>query len=308
VPTSWRVIAKGATLSEVRLSILTASYNYAHWLPDALLSVAHQADPEVEHVVVDDGSTDDSPEVLNEWPGSLVVREKPNTGLSDTLNVAMDKASGEWLGWLNADDFYLPHALSTIRRAIKNYPEADMLWGDSVYVDAAGRLLRLVAQHPTNRRVLRLMGGHIAPCATFVRKAAVPKSVFDVGLTVLMDWDLSLAMLHQGSRMVWLPTPLGAFRRHGNQLGQPASLEEHNRVRRRYGLRTHPRLRRLAWHCGRVEHAVNKLLVGSYMRQLRIADLRGSDMRWFANEAALLAARRAVREGSGKRHRNGRGV
>lgn len=75
------------------------------------------------------------------------------------------------------------------------------------------------------------MGGHIAPCATFVRKAAVPKSVFDVGLTVLMDWDLSLAMLHQGSRMVWLPTPLGAFRRHGNQLGQPASLEEHNRVR-----------------------------------------------------------------------------
>jgi hypothetical protein len=292
----------------VRLSILTASYNYAPWLPDALLSVAHQADPEVEHVVVDDGSTDDSLEVLRKWPGALVVREKPNAGLSDTLNVAMDEASGEWLGWLNADDFYLPHALSTMRRAIKSYPDADMLWGDSVYVDAEGRFLRLVAQHPTNRRVLRLMGGHIAPCATFVRKAAVPKGVFDVGLTVLMDWDLSLAMLHQGSRMVWLPTPLGAFRRHGNQLGQPASLEEHKRVRRRYGLPTHPRLRRLAWHCGRVEHAVNKLLVGSYMRQLRIANFRGSDMRWFASEAALLAACRAVREGSGRRHRNGRGV
>jgi hypothetical protein len=287
----------------VRLSILTPSYNYAHWLPDTLSSVAHQGDSEVEHVVVDDGSTDDSLEVLKKWAGPLVVREKPNAGLSDTLNVATDEASGEWLGWLNADDFYLPHALSTIRRAIKNYPDADMLWGDSIYVDAEGRFLRLVAQHPTNRRVLRLMGGHIAPCATFVRKAAVPKGVFDVGLSVLMDWDLALAMLHQGSRMVWLATPLGVFRRHGNQLGRPARVEEHNRVRMRYGLPTHPRVRRLAWHYGRLEHAAHKVLVGSYMRQSRVADLRGIDMRWFASEAALLAARRAVREGSGRRQR-----
>ena len=169
--------AKSATLLEVRLSILTPSYNYARWLPDALASVAHQGEPDVEHVVVDDGSTDDSPEVLKEWPGSLIVREKPNAGLSDTLNVAIEEASGEWLGWLNADDFYLPHALSTIRHAIKNYPDAEMFWGDSIYVDSEGRFLRLVAQHPTNRRVLRLMGGHIAPCATFVRKAAVPKGV-----------------------------------------------------------------------------------------------------------------------------------
>ena len=108
-----------------------------------------------------------------------MLHRQPNRGLSETLNQALRLATGEWFGWLNADDFYLPSALVTVRRAIEEYPDADMIWGDCVYVDAQGRFLRLVAQHPTNRRVLRLMGTHIAPCATFVRRAALPSWIFD---------------------------------------------------------------------------------------------------------------------------------
>ena len=287
----------------VKISVLTPSYNYAEWLPDTLASVAAQGDAEIEHVVVDDGSTDNSWDVLTEYPRPLVLHRQPNHGLSDTLNQALRLATGEWFGWLNADDFYLPRALATVRRAIEEHPDADVIWGDCIYVDPHGRFLRLVAQHPTNSHVLRFMGAHIAPCAMFVRRSALPSWIFDRGLRIAMDWDLSLAMLHSRSRMIWVPAPLGAFRRHPHQLGQPASIEEHNRVRRRYGLVTNLTLRRWANRYGMVEHAVHKTLVGSYHREFRTASYARQDMRWFASFAAFAAANRLVYAASGRRVR-----
>jgi glycosyltransferase involved in cell wall biosynthesis len=288
----------------VRISILTPSFNYAHWLPDTLDSVAGQGDPDVEHVVVDDESTDNSWEVLTAYPGPLVLHRQSNRGLSETLNQALHLATGEWFGWLNSDDFYLPRALATVRRAIEEYPEADMVWGDCVYVDPEGRFLRLVAQHPTNRRVLRMMGTHIAPCAMFVRRAALPPWMFDGRLRVAQDWDLSLALLHAGSRMIWLPTPLGAFRRHERQYGQPAPVDEHNRVRRRYGLVTNLVLRRWTNWYGMFEHALHKTIAGSYRRQSGTAAFAGQDMRWFASASALAIVNRFVDEASGRRIRH----
>jgi glycosyltransferase involved in cell wall biosynthesis len=287
----------------VKISILTPSFNYANWLPDTLASVAEQDDTELEHVVVDDESTDMSWEILTRYPRRLTLHRQSNQGLSETLNQGLRLATGEWVGWLNADDFYLPGAVATVRRALEEYPDADMIWGDCIYVDPHGRYVRLVAQHPTNWRVLRLMGTHIAPCATFVRRAALASWIFDRGLRVAMDWDLSLSMLQAGARMIWLPTPLGAFRRHGNQLGQPASLEEHNRVRRRYGLVTNLTLRRWANRYGMVEHMLHKIVVGSYIRQWRTASYAGQDMRWFASSTALATANRIVYAASGRRIR-----
>jgi glycosyltransferase involved in cell wall biosynthesis len=288
----------------VKFSILTPSYNYGRWLPDTLDSVAGQGDPDAEHVVVDDESRDNSWEILQRYPQPLVLHLQKNRGLSETLNQGLRMSTGEWVGWLNADDFYLPNALATVRRAIEEHPDADMIWGDSVYVDPDGRFLRLVAQHPTNRRVLRLMGTHIAPCATFVRRAALPPWIFDGRLRVLMDWDLSLALLHAGSRMIWLPTPLGAFRRHENQAGKPASVEEHNHVRSRYGLVTNLTLRYWANRYGMLEHALHKALVGSYQRQSRTRSYAGQDMRWFASPAAMTAVSGLVRAASAPRLRS----
>jgi len=284
----------------VKISVLTPSFNYAHWLPDTLASVAGQGDGELEHVVVDDGSTDHSWDVLTQYPEPLLLHRQPNRGLSETLNQALRVSTGEWFGWLNADDFYLPRAIATVRRAVEEYPDADVIWGDRVYVDREGRFLRLVAQHPTNPRVLRLMGTHIATCSMFVRRAALPSWVFDGSLRVLMDWDLCLAMLHARARMVWVPVPLGAFRLHEHQLGQPASIEEHNRVRMRYGLVTNLTLRRLANRYGMLEHALHKTLVGSYHREFRTASFAGQDLRWFSSCPALATTNRFVYAASGK--------
>ncbi len=287
----------------MKISVLTPSFNYAHWLPDTLASVAgqHAAGTEIEHVVVDDGSTDNSWDVLTRSQRPLRLHRQPNQGLSETLNQALRLATGEWFGWLNADDFYLPRAIERVRRAIDEYPDADMIWGDCVYVDPHGRFSRLVAQHPTNGRVLRLMGNHIAPCAMFVRRSALPSWIFDRSLRVLMDWDLSLAM-HAGARMIWLPTPLGAFRIHPHQLGWmwDGRVEEHNHVRRRYGLVMNLTLRNWARRYGMLEHALHKTLVGSYRREFMTRSYAGQDLRWFASGAAFAAANSLVEAASGR--------
>jgi len=128
----------------------------------------------------------------------------------------------------------------------------------------------------------------------------LPSWIFDHSLRVLMDWDLSLALLHAGSKMIWLPTPLGAFRRHENQLGQPASVEEHNHIRTRYALVTNLTLRRWANRYGMLEHALHKTVVGSYRRQSRTASFAGQDMRWFAAASVRIIASRVVYEASGR--------
>src|SRR5690242_7659236 len=109
----------------LRFSILTPSYNYDRYLGDALESVARQDGVEVEHVVVDDGSTDSSVEILRAWQHPLRVEVQPNRGLARTLNRALELATGDVVGWLNADDFYLPGALAAAAAAFAADPRLD---------------------------------------------------------------------------------------------------------------------------------------------------------------------------------------
>src|SRR3954447_11195594 len=112
------------------LSVLTPSYNYDRYMADALASVGEQGrHDEVEHVVVDDGSSDGSVELLRTSSYPIRWSTKVNGGLSDTLNSCLSLASGEWAGWLNADDYYLPGALDAVLNAIAMNEGADFIFG-----------------------------------------------------------------------------------------------------------------------------------------------------------------------------------
>lgn len=281
------------------ISICTPSYNYARFLPDCLDSVAAQGD-DVQHVIVDDGSSDNSVELIKSHRSPAIKwTEKPNGGLSHTLNACVDMADGEWLGWLNADDYYLPGAFAAVQAAIRENPKADFIFGDSVYVDVAGKLMGLHAQHRINASVLRWMSTHIAPVAMFFRKSALPPSVFDEELLLLMDWDICLGYLQQGSQFVYLPRPLGAFRRHEEQASRPASPAEHQRVRTRYRMPRTPKAMAVARTVSRYEHRAQKILSGAYARELRVRRYAGSDTRWFASAEAEAAVQQMLAEGTG---------
>ena len=99
-----------------RLSVITPSYNSAEFIEDAILSVSRQSGVSVEHIVVDGASTDGTVEIVRRY-GNVRCISEPDRGQSDAINKGFLEAGGDLVGWLNADDYYLPGGLAAIARA-----------------------------------------------------------------------------------------------------------------------------------------------------------------------------------------------
>lgn len=270
----------------MKLSILTPSRNYGRFLLDAIQSVARQEDELVEHIVVDGDSTDDTLEILQGCKEVRYVSE-PDNGQSDALNKAVHIASGDWCGWLNADEFYLPDAFEVVRAVLADHPGADVVYGDCCFVDTAGRFLRLVPQHPFHPRILRWYGPFISSCATFFRTASLRRLGWDVHLRRIMDWDLYMALADQDARFVHVAHPMAAFRLHDAQVtaDSQSSWPEGRYVRLRHGMPSNRPASAVLFQMGRLEHGMRKLAGNAYARQRRASrQLKGADLRWFASE------------------------
>lgn len=131
------------------VSIAIPTYNHGRYLPAAIESVLAQDYPHVELIVLDDGSTDNTSELLSQYEAGLFRWEsQSNRGQSQTLNTAWEQASGELLGYLAADDILLPGAIRHSVDALQNRQEAVGTYGDSYLVSPAGNRLRHVAAPP----------------------------------------------------------------------------------------------------------------------------------------------------------------
>lgn len=263
----------------IDVSVLTPSFGYGRFIRDNLLSVQGQEGVSVQHIVQDAGSTDETSDVLRGFGDAVEWVSEPDEGQSDALNRAVAKAEGRWVGWLNADEFYLPGALKAL---VERGDEtgADVVFGDNVLVDGDGRLLQLLPQHRFSLLVLRLYGCYIASSSLLIRRAALPQEPWDRSLRMMMDWELYLRLDSIGARFVDLTYPTGAFRKHAERVtAAPSSdfAQEYARVFDRYGIS--PRTRR--W--GKWMHGAYKLASGSYRRQSRTRSFRGHDLRWFAD-------------------------
>ena len=99
-----------------RISVITPTRNMGHFLEPCILSNMAQFYPDLEHIVVDGASTDNSVEILRRYPHLRWVSE-PDKGLSDGLNKGIRMATGDIIGWCNADDLYLPGTLIVVNES-----------------------------------------------------------------------------------------------------------------------------------------------------------------------------------------------
>ncbi len=121
------------------VSIVTPTYNQAEFLAATLDSILAQDYPNIEYIVIDDGSTDSTPDVLNSYTGRVKWERHTNTGQSRTLNKAWANARGEYLGYLSSDDLLLPHAVSTLVAALQTHPDSLVAYCDFDLIDSKGR-------------------------------------------------------------------------------------------------------------------------------------------------------------------------
>jgi hypothetical protein len=175
-----------------RVSIVTPSFNQAAYLREAIESVRAQTHPEVEHVVVDGGSTDGTQEILAEYEGLTWVSE-PDRGQSHALNKGFAMARGTVLGWLNADDLYEPHAVSEGLRALDE-TGAGLVYADVTRVDDDHVNPRRIRSRPAFDlwTELNLGCGIYSPAVFFTREAFEAVGGVDESLHLTMDYDLWL--------------------------------------------------------------------------------------------------------------------
>jgi glycosyltransferase involved in cell wall biosynthesis len=271
-----------------RISVVTPSLNQGRFIEDAVLSVAHQGYPDVEHIVIDGGSTDETLAVLARYRHLRWISE-PDNGQSDAINKGFRIATGDLLVWLNADDYYLPGALHSMAHFTAEHPEVDIIYADSIHTDEDGKLLFLKGGHPFDLNVLLYGGCYIDSNTTFFRRSVVDEGLLlNVEYRVCMDFEYFTRLAEKGKNYGYLRRPLAAFRWHGSN----ASLQIERRLTERLLVqRTWSQLKlssngyaALA-HLYRFKRAWLKLLHGTYWAELRMRRFRGEGTFWFDSGA-----------------------
>jgi glycosyltransferase involved in cell wall biosynthesis len=184
-------------VSEPLVSIVTPSMNQGRWLEQALRSVLDQDYPHIEYLVMDGGSTDGSLDILRRHEPRVTWQSGPDGGQSQALRTAYSQMKGEILGWVNADDAYLPGAVTRAVRALQADPTLGMVYGNAAFIDAESRPLG-PAVHVTSvgesDPLLRLGDCIVQPAAFFRRSAYEAVGGLDPALHYTMDYDLWLRL------------------------------------------------------------------------------------------------------------------
>ena len=143
-----------------RFSIIIPAFNSTATLARAIDSVLMQSWPTYEIIVVDDGSTDATAEVARQFGDTVHLIQQANSGVSVARNAGAAVATGDWLAFLDADDWYTNDRIKLHAEWIKEDATLDFLTGDYEYKDAAGNLLGTsMAQHESGRMLLAKAAG-----------------------------------------------------------------------------------------------------------------------------------------------------
>lgn len=122
-----------------KISIVTPSYNQSEFLEECINSILEQKYPDIEYIIIDGGSTDNSVDIIKKYEKNLSYWcSEPDNGQSDAINKGFRRATGELVAWLNSDDFYLPDALLKAAKAYMDYPCASFYFGNGYRVTEDG--------------------------------------------------------------------------------------------------------------------------------------------------------------------------
>lgn len=207
------------------VSILTPSYNQGRFLEETIQSVLSQDYPNLEYIIVDGRSTDESVEIIQRYASQLGwwVSE-PDQGQTDAINKGFTHAHGEVFAWLNSDDTYLPSAITQAVEFLQAHPQAALVYGDANLVDERGNVIGRFPSRQTNLQQLLRGSVHIPQQTTFFW-AQMWRQVgpLDPSFQFAMDYDLWVR-LAKLAPLVYTPKLWANFRLHGE--GKSVAMDD----------------------------------------------------------------------------------
>lgn len=205
-----------------KVSVLIPTYNHAHYLPFALNSVFQQSYPNVEVIVIDDGSTDGTAVGLKPYQDRIIYNYKENGGTSSALNWGIALASGEYICWLSADDVFREDKVAKQVALLESDLSLGFCYTSFTVIDARGvKQYDIHSDYYTDKQLLvrKLVEGCFINGSSVMMRSAALKTIgnFDEGLPQAHDYDMWFRLLRHYS-CGFLGEPLLAYRWHGKNM------------------------------------------------------------------------------------------
>ena len=213
-------------------SAIITSHNYARYLPEAVESALAQLGGDIEVIVVDDGSTDDTPQVMERFAGSVRYIRQKNQGVSAARNHGISESRGRWIAFLDADDRWKPEKLARQLDALARHPDCRASYTG---YEAIGPAFGPAAEPPSLPADLATLveRGNVITCASSVvcdRALFAELGNFDVALSDCADWDMWIRIATI-TRFAAVDEPLLVYRRHESNMTRNVGLRERDSVR-----------------------------------------------------------------------------
>jgi glycosyltransferase involved in cell wall biosynthesis len=198
-----------------KVSIITPSFNQGRFIEATIQSVLAQDYANIEYIIVDGGSKDDSVDIIKKYERHLTwwVSEK-DKGHADALNKGFSRATGDILAWLNSDDLYYPYTVSEATAILRERPEVGMVYGDANLIDSSGEFAGKFAARQTDYRRLLRGSVHIPQATTFYRASTWRSAgLFDLSLFFAFDYEMWVRFSKM-SQLLYVPRLWADFRMH----------------------------------------------------------------------------------------------
>lgn len=226
-------------MNNPKVSIITPSFNQGRFIEDTIISVLNQGYPNIEYIVIDGASSDNTLEILKKYDKKIVWKSEPDNGQTQAINKGLKMATGEILAWQNSDDTYLPETVSIIVDFLLKNPDVGMVYGYFNYIDHNGRFLLTKKIIDFNYR--QFVCGRFTPNqpGVFFRKSVLEEvGYLNEDFNYSMDTEL-YCRIGKKFKILLIPKVLGNFRIYPqSKSGQKASKrrwgEESLRIRRIY--------------------------------------------------------------------------
>jgi len=225
-------------MRDPRITIVTPTLNQGEFIEETILSVLNQTYSDIEYIIVDGGSKDQTPDILEKYEGRFKLIQGQDKGQTDAINIGFKEATGYLVGWLNSDDLLDPNAIELIVERFRQNPNASVYLGIARAIDENGVVLGVPKQIPLSfENALHGIPCFSQPGSFYPKHLVEQVGYLDASLVMHMDTDLVLRLTRLG-KAEFIPQVLASLRRHSSSKTLTRSwdrVREGLHVRRRIG-------------------------------------------------------------------------